>query len=121
MREPFRIRRAFLYHSKQRLGPVRTRIALALERPIPEELRERYFLDLHMKAERAYEPKPYPGKMLTFYGQDLYEDPSLGWSDTVSDLETHGVPGQHDNNRQVVNEPYVEFVRDRLLEALQWD
>ena len=30
-------------------------------------------------AERAYEPQPYPGDIVVFYGEGLYEDPELGW------------------------------------------
>ena len=57
----------------------RARLALKYGRPIPEALREVYFFRLHHFAERAYEPKPYPGEMLVFTGTGLYEDPELGW------------------------------------------
>jgi thioesterase domain-containing protein/acyl carrier protein len=126
IREPFRIRRFLVYEAKMRLGRAkkrldrgRVRLALAANRPIPEEIREGYFLGLHAKAERRYQPRPYPHKMLLFFGQGLYEDPLLGWRDFVSDLETYAVPGEHDNNRQAMNEPYVTFVHEQLIEALR--
>jgi len=120
LREPYRFRRALVYRSRRRINPLRARLALALGRPIPEELRERYFLNMHGVAERAYEPRPYPRRMVTFFGEGLYEDPTLGWGEVVTGgIETYAVPGDHGNNRQVMMEPYVEFVQDRLAEELE--
>jgi acyl carrier protein len=122
LREPVRFKRAFLYHASQRVSPLRARLALALRRPLPEQAREQFFLNLHAVAERAYEPVPYPGRMVVFYGDGLYEDPALGWSDIVpGGVETFAVPGSHENNRQVMMEPYVAFVHDRLRELLVED
>ena len=33
-------------------------------------------------------------------------------------VETWGVPGEHTNNRQLMIEPHVSFVRDRLEDYL---
>jgi thioesterase domain-containing protein len=108
-----------VFRARRRINPLRARLALALGQPIPEELRERYFLNVHGVAERAYEPRPYAGRMVTFFGEGLYEDPTLGWSDVVTGgVETYAVPGDHGNNRQVMMEPYVEYVHDRLAEEL---
>ncbi len=119
LREPFRFRRWFLYYTSRRIRRLQTRYALARARPLPESLREEYFLRLHGQAERAYEPKPFPAPIMTFYGEGLYEDPALGWRDLADGgIVTHAVPGEHTNNRQVMMEPHVEFVRDRLREFL---
>ncbi len=100
-------------------GPM-TRVALALGRPVPENRREEFFMDVHAKAERRYEPTQYAGELLVFYGEDLYEDPSLGWEGLAArGVRTFGVPGQHDNNRQAMMEPAVGFVADRLEEYLR--
>ena len=81
--------------------------------------RGRYFLLLHAKAERAYEPQPYDGELLVFYGEGMYEDPHLGWGAHVTGrIDTWAVPGEHTNNRQVFIEPHVDFVRERLEEHL---
>jgi amino acid adenylation domain-containing protein len=99
-------------------GPM-NRALLALGRPIPELEREEFFLKLHAKAERAYKPEPYPGELLVFYGEGLYEDPTLGWEGLAGrGLRTYAVPGEHDNNRQAMMEPAVGFVADRLQEHL---
>jgi thioesterase domain-containing protein len=98
---------------------MRVRIALTRCRPLPEPARESYFLQLHSEAERAYEPQPYPGEILTFYGERLYQDPALGWGDlALGGVRSYPVPGEHTNNRQLMGEPNVEVVRDELLEYL---
>jgi thioesterase domain-containing protein len=111
------VRRAQKMRRKAIMKEVRLRLALGGE--IPEELRERYFLWLSAKAERAYEAQPFPGRILMFYGEGLYEDPELGWTGLAAEgIEVIAVAGEHDGNRQLMNEPYVEVVRDRLREQL---
>jgi amino acid adenylation domain-containing protein len=101
------------------LSEPRTRLALALGRPIPEQLREKYFLELHSKAERAYSPTPFDGEMIVFYGEGLYEDPALGWEGLATGgVDAFAVPGEHDSNRQAMMEPAVEFVAARLQDRL---
>jgi amino acid adenylation domain-containing protein len=111
------------YHTARR--NLRNRVArwsVAHGRPISERARESYFLYIHMLAERAYEPEPYPGDLLIFYGNGLYEDPTLGWDGLAErGIESHAVPGEHTDNRQAMHEPHVQFVRDRLLEYLARD
>ncbi len=78
-RQPWRLFTWFSWHAGQRIGKLRVKLAMARGRPIPERLREEFFFDLHARAERAYEPTPYPRDLLVFYGEGLYEDPELGW------------------------------------------
>ena len=86
---------------------------------MPERLREAYFLELHGHAEREYMPHPYDGDMVVFYGQDLYEDPTLGWSDFIrGELDTIEVPGDHPGNRQAMMEPAVAYTAAALSERL---
>ena len=115
LREPHRFTTSLVWYSRRVGGQRRTRIALALGRPLPEEAREEYFLRLHAKAERVYEPKPYNGDLLVFFGERLYEDPQLGWGGLATgEIRAYAVPGSHDNNRQAMMEPYVAFVSERL-------
>jgi aspartate racemase len=115
-----------LRHPRRILGGIawytrkpRTRILLALGRPVPEHLREEYFFDLHQKAERLYEPTVYPGDLIIFYGEGLYEDPALGWDGlAAAGITSYGVPGEHEDNRHAMHEPAVEFVAQRLEEYL---
>jgi amino acid adenylation domain-containing protein len=113
VREPYR----FLTATQRNLRRPYTSLALALGRPVPERFREEHFFELHSKAERAYDPSPYDGEMVVFYGEGLYEDPALGWDGLATGgIRSHAVPGEHDNNRQAMMEPAVEFVSDQLRE-----
>jgi hypothetical protein len=97
----------------------RTRLALALGRPIPEQLREKYFLELHSKAERAYSPTPFDGEMMVFYSEAMYEDPALGWDGLAQGgVDTFALSGQHTTNREAMTEPAVELIAIRLQERL---
>jgi amino acid adenylation domain-containing protein len=126
LREPSRFRTAFRYHASRRLrrlqiraADLRAGVALSRGRPLPEGLREAYFLRLHGRAERAYDPEPYPGTILLVYGEGLYEDPLLGWDGlALGGVEAHAAPGAHTNNRQLMAEPHVEFVRELLVGGL---
>ncbi len=97
----------------------RTTLALRMGRPIPERLRENYFLDLHGHAEKAYMPEPWDGDMIVFYGEQLYEDPTLGWSDFIrGEIDTIEVPGDHPGNREAMMEPAVAYTAAALSERL---
>lgn len=91
-----------------------TRVSLALNRPVPEDYREEYFMDIHASAERAYQPAPFDGDVLVFYGGDLYEDPTLGWDTSATKIASFGVPGTHENNRNALMEPGVGYVAEHL-------
>jgi amino acid adenylation domain-containing protein len=115
LREPHR----FVSATRRHLRRPYTTLALALGRPVPERFREHHFFELHAKAERAYEPSIYDGEALVFYGEGLYEDPLLGWEGlAAAGIRSYAVPGEHDNNRQAMMEPGVEFVGEQLREYL---
>ncbi|MHB8243494.1 MAG: non-ribosomal peptide synthetase [Solirubrobacteraceae bacterium] len=120
LREPWRFVKALTWWSGYKLGKVRLKLALARGRPIPERQREEFFFDLHARAERMYEPTPYPKDLLVFYGQGLYEDPELGWGPMAEGgVQTYAVPGEQNNNRDVMKEPGVQFVAEEIERYLQ--
>ena len=90
----------------------------ALDRPIPEDLRGEYFLAICAQAELAYEPVRYPGPMVVFYGDGLYDDPELGWNGLAESIQTVAVPGENQNNRIMMAEPWVGFISERMQELL---
>jgi amino acid adenylation domain-containing protein len=97
----------------------RTTLALRMGRPIPERLRENYFLELHGRAERAYRPQPWDGDMVVFYSEQLYEDPTLGWGGFIrGEIDSIGVPGDHRGNRGVMMEPAAAYTATELSERL---
>jgi thioesterase domain-containing protein len=111
LRNPRKLLTAPMWYLRRPL----TRLALATGRPIPEQLREEFFFRLHGRAEVEYKPQVFPGELLVFYGEGLYEDPTLGWDELAAEgVRTYGVPGVHDNNRHAMMEPAVEFVATAL-------
>jgi amino acid adenylation domain-containing protein len=119
-RQPWRLFTWLSWHTGQRIGKLRVKLAMARGRPIPERLREEFFFDLHARAERAYDPTPYPRDLLVFYGEGLYEDPGIGWSEfAAGGIETFAVPGEHNNNREAMKEPAVQHVAERIEEHLR--
>jgi thioesterase domain-containing protein/acyl carrier protein len=97
---------------------LRWSMTIALDRPLPEDIREIAFLELAARAERRYKPSPYPGRMVVFYGDGVYEDPALGWTGLASSVDTIAVPGPHRGNRTLMAEPAVDVVAGRLKEIL---
>jgi len=119
-REPWRFFTAFAWYAGEEIGKLRVKFALARSRPIPERLREEFFFGLHARAERAYEPTPYARDLMVFYGAGLYEDPELGWGGLAEGgIEALAVPGEHANNRDVMREPNVKFVAERIEQHLR--
>jgi amino acid adenylation domain-containing protein len=100
------------------IDPARVRKSMRLNLPLPEEVREIYFLEIAARAEYAYEPERYPGPIIVFHGEGLYDDPDLGWIDLASSIETVAVPGDHSGNRDMMAEPPVTVVAERMHEAL---
>jgi hypothetical protein len=98
----------------RRLEKPRVRWSLKHGRPLPEWLRESYFLHLHMRAERAYDPKPYRGEILAFSGEGMYDDLTLGWDGLADTIRTYVVPGDHNDNRDMMRPQNVGFVADVL-------
>ena len=92
-------------------GACRRAWRLARGRPLPEALREEYFLRIHGQAERAYEPAPYPGRHAHVLRRRALRGPGDGVGRVrLGGVEPFAVPGDHTNNRQVMMEPHVEFV-----------
>jgi hypothetical protein len=114
LRDPRKLYTGLLWDTRR----WRARLSLALGRPLPERLREHYFFGLHNRAELAYEPKHYPGEMLVFYGEGLYEDPEMGWGGLAEKVRTFGIPGADNNNRQAMRDPGASFVAGHINEYL---
>jgi amino acid adenylation domain-containing protein len=121
LRDPQRIRKWIAWGrvlARRRItdkleGP-RVRWSLKRGRPLPEWLRESYFLRLHARAERAYQPSAYPGELLVFSGEGMYDDLTLGWEGLAQNIQTYVVPGDHKDNRDMMRPQNVGFVADIL-------
>lgn len=103
---------------KTLVDPVRIALAMRFERPLSEEQREIFFLEIAGHAQTLYRPSRYPGPLVVFYGEGVYEDPALGWSGTAESVETYGIPGPHRGNRTLMAEPAVTPLADRMQDVL---
>ena len=77
------------------------------------------FLRTHYRAMIQYEPKPYDGPITVFRSRarPLFhqEDMESAWAQLVPEVESHVVPGAHD---QMLNEPYVATLAKYLRACL---
>jgi amino acid adenylation domain-containing protein len=104
--------------SKTFVDPVRIRLAMRFQRPLTEEQREIFFLEIAGHAQTNYDTEPYPGPMVVFYGDGVYEDPALGWSSVVESVETYAIPGPHSGNRTLMAEPAAGLLSERMQDIL---
>ena len=104
--------------SKTFVDPVRIRLAMRFQRPLTEEQREIFFLEIAGHAQTNYDTEPYRGPMVVFYGDGVYEDPALGWSGVVESVETYAIPGPHRGNRTLMAEPAVGLLSERMQDIL---
>ena len=96
-------------------------LCLILGFSIPQALRTMYVVRKIQAAERAYVPKPYPGKLVLFYGQGLLEyDSFMGWHGLAEAFDKHEIgTGSLRGRRDIMNEPLVGIVAGALQELLQ--
>ncbi|MGI8959005.1 MAG: non-ribosomal peptide synthetase [Bryobacteraceae bacterium] len=76
--------------------------------------------EANLRAERAYTPKPYPGRVTLFWCSDwsfrVFHDTRLGWSDVATKgLEVHVVPGNHKTMWEM---PNAGIVADKIRRCL---
>jgi amino acid adenylation domain-containing protein len=99
----------------------RARFRYRMRRPValPEHLRDNYFLLISFWAELEYEPVPFPGRLVMFWGSGLYVEPNLGWSGLAAEgITSYEVPGIHEDNRATMREPHVAFIAERMERSL---
>jgi len=104
---------------KALVDPWLCRACIKFEWPLPEAMREDYFLNICALAEGEYEADFYSGQIFMFYGEGLYDDPTLGWEGLAEGITSFAVPGAHEDNREAMHDPYVGFIGDRLREILE--
>ena len=94
---------------------------LGLGFSIPQSLRTMYVVRRIQKAERFYVPKPYPGKLVLFYGQGLLEyDSFMGWEGLAEAFDKYEIGiGSLRGRRDIMNEPLVSAVAEKLTALLR--
>lgn len=98
-----------------RLRKLRYQFYVKLGRPVPETIRDVFFLDNNMWAELSYDPPAWPGKVHLFRAQGLYKEPLLGWDGLAGGgIEVCEISGDHPDQRIILQEPHVRQVAARL-------
>ncbi len=119
LRRRARRARSFLRRMRRKSDRLRVRFCRWRGVPLPDGLRDRYFLVNNHRAEFWYRAEPYPGKMTIFRAKGLYYDPFMGWTDLVTGgLEVHEIPGAHIDHRSMMEEPIVKLLARELRQAL---
>ena len=60
--------------------------------PLPEFLRRSYFRRMSLRATKRYAPHRFPGRMVLFETEGLFQDKHLGWDGYVGDgVEVHEI------------------------------
>lgn len=81
----------------------------------PEAIRKYYFVVTNSQMVKTYKPKLYTGSLTVFRSPMIYKDPHLGWTEFVEgEIQTYDISGDHKNNRQIMNEPFVEETANAL-------
>jgi thioesterase domain-containing protein len=106
------------YRATLKIDPAMFALCARFDRPLPENKRDELFLRMNAILEKRYDEQPYPGEIVMFYGEGLYEDPELGWADAAA-VVPHMVPGKHTRgNRESMAEPKVAFIAEHLQQHL---
>ena len=87
------------------------RYYLDRHKPLPDFLRNSYFLFSSVRAELQYKLSAYDGTMAVFRDQGPYADPELGWGKWVKrEVETFEIPVSASDHRSLMAEPAVEVL-----------
>ena len=80
--------------------------------------RDHYIPEIHIRAEKRYEPAIYGG-IITFFQAtaEVDRDPKLFWGKLTSkDIDVEMVPASH---RDILVEPNVSVLAEKLRRALE--
>jgi hypothetical protein len=91
------------------------RLYLSTKKKVPDLFARRYTGNSLYLLQCKYKPKPYPGDMVVFRSPGIYADPYLGWQHLVNGgIKTNDIPGEHETRRDIMNEPYVQYLAKEL-------
>jgi amino acid adenylation domain-containing protein len=108
-----------LFHKTKML---RCKCNIMLGRPLPEKLREAFFLNTNLRAELNYVPQPYPGSLILISAQGHFSEPLLGWGQSVAGLiEAFEINVDDQEERALMKEPHIRLVAELLQKCLQPD
>lgn len=87
-------------------------------RPLPQYIRDKYFLYANSRLERHYPHRPYAGSIVVFRDQLPYPDSSLGWGRFAREVEVYDIPVSAKHHRALLQEPAVGLLAAKIEEYL---
>jgi hypothetical protein len=109
-----------MYRAKRWVNKWLYQYYLTRRRPLPDYLRNSFFLEINSVAEDRYQHRPYPGSMVVFRDQGPYPDPYLGWQRFVEgSIEAFEVPVSVAHHRAIMQEPAVAILAERMQEYIR--
>lgn len=107
----------FMFNFK--MSGVVFRLYLSAKKKVPDLFARRYTGNSLYLMQCKYKPKNYPGEMVVFRSPGIYPDPNLGWQHLVTgEIKTNDIPGEHETRRDIMNEPYVQYLAKELQRFL---
>ena len=106
---------------RPRVRRLRARAALALHRPLPDDLREaNQFQRLAAVATRRFRIGTVAAPLLVLSAEQLYDEPDLGWRGcTTGEVEGRVVTGFQSAPRETMREPHVAAVAAALVRRVE--
>jgi aspartate racemase len=109
----------------RRLKTIRLKVHRTLGLPLPDAMRDRYFLNSHELADRGYVPRPTTAPIALFLGDGIYDAAPEVWGGLAAGpFELHRIPGDHrgsnpddpllGSQRLLMKEPAVSLLAERL-------
>jgi amino acid adenylation domain-containing protein len=109
----------FHFFSRFKLFGLIFRFYLLFKQKVPGVITRRYIGNTLGILQNNYKPKPYSGSMIIFRSPGIYKEPYLGWKNFVKgEIKSFDIPGLHESRRDIMNEPYVQFLAEELKKSL---
>lgn len=87
-------------------------------RPLPDYIRDKYFLYANSRLERNYQHRLYSGGIVIFRDALPYRDSALGWGRFSRDIEVYEIPVAVKHHRALLQEPAVGLLATKIEEYL---
>ena len=86
---------------------------------MPDALGRNYVVDAIGRAQNAYKPRTYPGRLIIFRSPNIYKNPHLRWTRLIAGgIATHDMPGDYKDRKYIMFEPFVQHLAESLKNYL---
>lgn len=84
-------------------------------KPLPESLRNTFFLWNNFRAEQAYQLQVYPGRMTVYVSAGLFAETDLGWRKwAAGGVDVQEIPGEHKSHRDIMTGGFIDAAAAHL-------